>query len=127
MNDILKGHAYLFEDGREILKKLSFQNPAAKLSRLTNLRAKLDKDTQQSSTYTMLERCILFYTFFSGLELPDVNDFASVKQTSHVEALCQKLSDSDSIIKKLQDPAVAQADVCILFDEMCTDICRELF
>lgn len=104
---------------RELMRKLSYQIPAARLRRLTHLKAKIDNDTRWSSTYEMLKRYIDIKDVLPELGMPEIDDLLLIEE-DHIQVVstCKKLEDIDSITKKLQDPTISISDTRALFDGM---------
>lgn len=120
LKDIMAGHVDTIESVRVLMKRLSYQIPAARLRRHTKLRAKQDCETRWSSTFQMMKRYIALRPAIAQLDLPEIDDLLPPSHHhNEVVHLCQKLEELESITKKLQNPSVTLWDARILFDGMC--------
>lgn len=76
----------------------------------------MDTETKWSSNHQILLRYFQLYPLISSLELADVDDLISEEQCSDVKRLCDKLSELESMEKKLQDPNTTFSDARVLFE-----------
>lgn len=115
--DILVSYEDIVEKVHRLMKKMSFQIPAAKLRKLTHLRPKLRNDTRWSSTYVMLQRYIQVHEIIKQIELPEVQELR-LCDGDHVEVerLFRLLGDLQSVTKELQFEDVGLCLACVLFD-----------
>ena len=61
VKDILEDNQLIISKVQSIMRKLSYQIPAANLRQFTHLRAVLNNETRWSSTYQMLKRYSVKY------------------------------------------------------------------
>lgn len=104
VKDLIEDEADIIDDVKLIMKKLSRGIPAAKLKRLTALKAQTNNSTRWSSTFHMIKRYIDLKPFIVQLDDPEI--FAlrlSGKQHNRIDKLYSTLSNLNSITLKLQE------------------------
>lgn len=117
MKDILEEYEEVIEKVQAIMKKLSYQIPAAKLRRFTLLKAKQRNVTRWSSTYDMLRRYRELKEFLPKLDDVELESILlSEEEDILVDHLCTKLRDLDSVTKELQRSNISLAEARVLFD-----------
>lgn len=117
VKDILKRYEHSIGMIQTLMKKLSFQIPAAKLRMHTPLKATQRNETRWSSTYTMLSRFLELLPFLPRIDDDDVQLLIpSDQQNTEIRELCVKLAELDSVTKTLQNASTTMADVRALFD-----------
>lgn len=109
--DLFNDHEDLLEKGQALMRKLSYQISAARLRRLTPLKAKVNNKKGWRTTFGMLKRYLEINNFVG---LTDIGVVQAPVLTSEEDEegawLMKTLGNLDSITKKLQDPAVSLPD-----------------
>ncbi|RHY54374.1 hypothetical protein DYB34_008861 [Aphanomyces astaci] len=103
MSDVLADHANFIDQVNQLMTKLRFTLPAARLRRLTSLVAKTNKTTRWSSTYSMLKWYNEIKSFL--IDINDNNIYVlrlNVVEDREVTALLTKLEDLNAITLALQ-------------------------
>ncbi|KAG7355610.1 hypothetical protein IV203_000296 [Nitzschia inconspicua] len=119
VKDILKDYSALTTCVYRLMKKLKNIIPAAKLRKLTPLRAKCSNATRWSSTYEMLLRYKLLEEFLPKLGLMEVEDMMPThRQKLTIDLLISILTDFQSVTKALQAENRTLLEVRDLFDEV---------
>ncbi|KAG7352365.1 hypothetical protein IV203_008413 [Nitzschia inconspicua] len=119
VTDILKDYAALITCVYRLMKKLKNIIPAAKLRKLTPLRAKCSNATRWSSTYEMLVRYKQLEEFLPKLGLVEVEDMMpNHSQKFTIDLLMSILTDLQSVTKALQAENRTVLEVRDLFDEV---------
>ncbi|KAG7354964.1 hypothetical protein IV203_004320 [Nitzschia inconspicua] len=119
VKDILKDYADLITCVCRLMKKLKNIIPAAKLRKLTPLRAKCSNATRWSSTYEMLVRYKQLEEFLPKLGFVEVEDMMpNHSQKLTIDLLMSILTDLQSVTKALQAENRTVLEVRDLFDEV---------
>ncbi|RHY87092.1 hypothetical protein DYB37_010240 [Aphanomyces astaci] len=122
MSDMLADHADVIDKVNQLMTKLRFTLPAARLRRLTPLVAKTNNTTRWSSTYSMLKRYNEIKSF-----LIDINDNnidvlrLNVVEDREVTTLLTKLEDLNAITLALQSEDCSLLDARQIFDTVIED------
>lgn len=125
MKDIISEYRDEITKVNDLMKKLSYQIPAAKLRRFTHLKAKISNETRWSSTYNMLKRYIEIKEYLPQLELPEIDELLLSDQDDlTIERLCQKFANLDSVTIALQDNSTTISKARCLFDSVIEDYPR---
>ncbi|KAH9132292.1 hypothetical protein AeRB84_021278 [Aphanomyces euteiches] len=120
---ILTDHEELVNLVNELMRKLRHVVPAAKLRRLTPLKAKMKNSTRWSSTNHMLQRYVEikpFVMMIGGREIDAL--LPSVGQDRLIDDLLLVLKDLDTATLALQGEEMSLLDVRNLFDDAMDDI-----
>ena len=96
VQDILKQHDALLTKERNTMKKLRFPLAAAKLRKITHLRAKFDNVTRWSSAVQMLDRYLKLKDYIEQLEIDELDELAlTTREVRQIEKVCTKLQQLD--------------------------------
>jgi hypothetical protein len=100
----------------DIMSKLKNLIPAAKLRKLTHLKAKTRNATRWSSTFEMILRYIKIRDFLPLLEINELDELLlTVSENCEIDSICEEMKDFKSISKTLQQDAITLADTRFLF------------
>lgn len=117
VKDMISEDEDLVQIVRCLMKKLSFQIPAAKLRRLTPLKSQHANATRWSSTFHMLKRYLVLKEFIVQLDDAEIIDLLpDGEEHARIETICNKMSDLDSITLQLQDDHTTISDARDMFD-----------
>ena len=117
MKDIISSYSFVIDKVHELMKKLKYQIPAAKLRSLTHLTAQTANETRWSSTYHMIRRYDEIRDHLPALNLPEINELLLDEDDElMVATLLKKLRGLDSGTKQLQSENVTIAEARGLFD-----------
>ncbi|KAH9115036.1 hypothetical protein AeMF1_010894 [Aphanomyces euteiches] len=120
---ILTDHEELVNLVNEHMRKLRHVVPAAKLRRLTPLKANMKNSTRWSSTYHMLQRYVEMKPFVMMIGDREIDALLpSVGQDRLIDELLLVLKDLDTATLALQGEEMSLLDVRNLFDEAMDDI-----
>ena len=116
---LLKPHMAIVKKIHAIMSKFRYPIPAAKLRKLTPLKAKTYVETRWSSAVEMLRRYALLRDFFPRIDLEGLDEMLlTVSGNKIVDKLCSQFSDLNSITKGLQSNSVTISEVRAYFDEV---------
>jgi hypothetical protein len=100
------------------MSKLKNLIPAAKLRKLTHLKAKTRNTPRWSSTFEMILRYIKIRDFLPLLGINDLDELLlTVRENRDIDSICDETKDFESISKALQQDATTLADTRLQFDE----------
>ncbi len=117
VQDMINPSKKVIQKVNGLMKKLKNPIPAAKLRKNTLLRAKCNNATRWSSTAAMLHRFQRIKAFITKLEIPDIDEHVpTYREQKHMDSLCAKLQDLDSVTKALQRDSLTISEVRELFD-----------
>lgn len=117
VRDVLADHKALIGKVHDLMRRISFQIPSAKLRRLTPLKPKMGNETRWSSTYEMLERYIRLKSYIPQIGVDEVEELMlSEDEDDDLLRLLRQLKDLDSVTKALQDARHGLYDARLLFE-----------
>jgi hypothetical protein len=103
----------------DIMSKLKNLIPAAKLRKLTHLKAKIRNATRWSSTFEMILRYTKIRDFLPLLEINELDELLlTVRQNREIDSICEEMKYFEAILKAFQQDATTLADTWLLFDEI---------
>lgn len=113
----LQPHDDLLSKVEDVIKRLSFQIPAAKLHQRTHLQDKQSDDTRWSSSYHMLQRYMELEAHLKLIDDDGIREMLlSSDELDDAKDLCKKLNTQGSVKVKLQRRLTTLADPRTLFD-----------
>lgn len=119
MTDILSGYSDAIDKVHELMKRLRYQIPAAKLRRLTHLTALTANKTRWSSTYMMVKRYFYIKEHIKAIYIPDVKELLlDDDEELVITTFMKKLHDLESVTKQLQSDSVTVAEYRGLLDAL---------
>lgn len=117
VQDILLEDQDIIEKVNAVMLKLKTLTLAAKLFKLSGLRAKTKNTTRWSSVFEMLMRYEELKEHIILLSSDELDDLRLTSaETRRFSILLQRLKDLDSVTKRLQQDSTTLADVRLIFD-----------
>ncbi len=114
MKEIIKVNEDVIDKVQCLMKKLSYQIPAAILRDFTHLRAKCSNVTRSSSTAAMLKRFFPFERILPKLEMDEIGNLTT-SEIRKIEELCTRFEHLDSVTKALHSDNVNLAEARAFF------------
>lgn len=122
VQEILKDYEVVIGEVNSLMVKLRTPILAAKLRRVTHLKAKLRNQTRWSSTFEMLKRHILLRDHLRQLHNEEIDDMLpNQAHERKIDSLFSKLSQLDEVTKKLQLSDASVRSARIYFDTVLED------
>lgn len=122
LQDLLKPYTGVVDKINNLMQKLKFSIPAAKLRKYTPLVAKTKNSTRWSSTYEMIDRYRKIMPFLKKLDIENFDALLLLKkENEEVDELFIKLCDLQSVTKILQCDNTTLSEARVLFDAVIED------
>lgn len=117
MMGIMSGYLDVVDKVHELMKKLNYQIPAAKLRHLTHLTVQKENKTRWSSTYKMVERYIAINLHVESFNILEITELLlDEDENAVIKSLLKKLGHLETVTKALKSDAVTVAEARGLLD-----------